>query len=190
MSVFKTRLALVNCVFGKGALFLSPPSGALSVTMSMSNTINGLTIALTFFSLLKISQKQLKIIKMRKGTFLSYFLYDPWHQSNALFLSWSCDGGDSKERIKEDKYTNASSRSWDAPPLYNSNKLMSCFFFFNFNGIELHYICDSLSHSSLSYLHRTTKMKSISVTHHILHTKHKQHQVIIEKYEPLANLDK
>ena len=127
---------------------------------------------------------------MRKGTFLSYFLYDPWHQSNALFLSWSCDGGDSKERIKEDKYTNASSRSWDAPPLYNSNKLMSCKIFFNFNGIELHYICDSLSHSSLSYLHRTTKMKSISVTHHILHTKHKQHQVIIEKYEPLANLDK
>ena len=60
MSVFKTRLALVNCVFGKGALFLSPPSGALSVTMSMSNTLNGLTIALTFFSLLKISQKQLK----------------------------------------------------------------------------------------------------------------------------------
>ena len=77
MSVFKTSLALVNCVFGKGALFLSPPSGALSVTMSMSNTLNGLTIALTFFSLLKISQKQLKIIKMRKGTFLSYFLYDP-----------------------------------------------------------------------------------------------------------------
>ena len=60
MFVFKTRLALVNCVFGKGALFLYPPSGALSVTMSMSNTLNGLTIALTFFSLLKISQKQLK----------------------------------------------------------------------------------------------------------------------------------
>ena len=78
MSVFKTRLALVDCVFGKGALFLSPPSGVLSVTMSMSNTLNGLTIAQTFFSLLKISQKQLKIInQMRKGTFLSYFLYDP-----------------------------------------------------------------------------------------------------------------
>ena len=78
MSVFKTRLALVNCVLGKGALFLSPPSGVLSVTMSMSNTLNGLTIAQTFFSLLKISQKQLKIInQMRKGTFLSYFLYDP-----------------------------------------------------------------------------------------------------------------
>ena len=77
MSVFKTRLALVNYGFRKEALFLSPPSGALSVTISMSNTLNGLTTALTFFSLLKYRKNSSKLSNMQKGTFLSYFLYDP-----------------------------------------------------------------------------------------------------------------